>query len=141
MLRLNITKEEYQAQKSKKERITMLIVLGSAILFSLFGLFMKSPNLNVWASILIYGFIGGFSSLFFMGMLDANSPPETPFCVFEYFEEEQEKVLGCQNIGTKKHTGKGSYYEASNFFEVRTDKSIYLIEVNNNKIISSSEKQ
>lgn len=134
---LNPTKEQYEAKRKRKDIMTMKVVIGIGIICACtFGLLVKSPYLNVGVSMIVYGVIGSFFTLLLLAALEANRPPETPFCVYEYFEEKEEKVLSSINLGMQKHTGKYSYYDASNYFEVETTKAVYVIKVENDEIVS-----
>lgn len=127
--RLNISKEEYEAKEFKLNLLLIIFIAMMGIVFAIFGV-RNDQDYSINVVILLYTCIG----LFFGGVLTmftfANLPKRTPFCVYQYFEERQERVLSSENIGSEKSNGVHGYFEGTNLFQVKTNKCSYVVEIN-----------
>jgi hypothetical protein len=135
LMRLNISKEEINNNfKKEEDKLTKYLYYGAGVGFIsglLFG--------NSFFSILGMTLTGFLTALILPGVLKGPQPPSTPFYLYDYFEEIKEKVLSSENIGSVKQDGRVTYYDASNFYKVDTDKNSYLVEIENEQVISCVE--
>jgi len=136
-----MTKEEYEAKKLRKEKTTTMLITTMVVLGIIIGLIFNMPKGHWFMGIIIGGFVGFLLSGMIMAIFQANEKPQIPFFVYEFFEEKKEEILTYHNIGEHKLTGRYQYYEASQFFEVQTDKDLYIIKVEQDEISSISKQE
>jgi hypothetical protein len=134
-MRLNISKKDIENNLKKEEKSFIKYLYYGAGLGFIIGLLLGHsffPSLGM-------AFIGVLTALILPGLIKGPQPPSTPFYIYDYFEELKEKVLSSENIGSFKQEGRYTYYDASNFYKVETDKNAYLVEIENNQVISCIE--
>jgi len=137
---MNITKDEYekelQHEKKKNERLFTGILIGSILIG--FGLGFLHSFGGAIAGI----FIGVITGIVIGGnvtsLLSKRWELDIPYCIFSYFEEKNEQVISANNIGKMIQYGRVEYFQGSNYYAVTTDKENYMIEIQNEQVISCS---